>query len=200
MAGLANSVLGGLADKVIPIIQTPVEDIVYEVLDQKGLPTRAEVRDIRGRLERLEKVLGDLTTVVEGLRRECSEAIVAAQNAVPTTAAAPRPQAPTGADPSGDEGAVESTGGRHCRVDGCTGALRAKGFCAKHYQQWKRNNLDGFVAPDGTTEDGAVRYRVDAEAAGQVVQTHYDGDEIIFFLPETGRTLRLKVADVRVDD
>ena len=29
----------------------------------------------------------------------------------------------------------------HCTVDGCDGKHRARGYCAKHYQQWKRGTL-----------------------------------------------------------
>jgi hypothetical protein len=28
-----------------------------------------------------------------------------------------------------------------CRVPGCGAPLRAKGYCARHYQQWKRGTL-----------------------------------------------------------
>ena len=29
----------------------------------------------------------------------------------------------------------------HCSVDGCSNKHRARGYCAKHYQQWKRGTL-----------------------------------------------------------
>ena len=29
-----------------------------------------------------------------------------------------------------------------CSIPGCGGKVRAKGYCAKHYQQWKRGTLD----------------------------------------------------------
>ncbi len=55
----------------------------------------------------------------------------------------------------------------NCAVTGCDGKLRARGFCAKHYQQWKRNNLEGFVSGDGTVllADG-TRWRVALDLAG----------------------------------
>lgn len=213
MSGIANTVLGGLADRVVPLIQTPVEDIIYEVLDQKGLPTRAEVRDLRGRIDKLEKVLTDLKATLEGLRADLNTAVAtrpvvvaAAPSAAPSSPASASPPAPAIAsvepppvEASGDTAEAASSV-KSCRVDGCEGALRAKGFCAKHYQQWKRLTLEGFVAPDGTTVHGAVRYRVEAAAQGQVVETRYEGDEVIFFLPETGRTLRLHGATARVDE
>lgn len=31
-----------------------------------------------------------------------------------------------------------------CKVPGCTGQHRARGFCGKHYQMWTRGTLPGF--------------------------------------------------------
>jgi len=43
-----------------------------------------------------------------------------------------------------------------------------------------------------------VTYMVDLAASGQVVETRYEGDEVIFLLPESdGRVIRAKVDDVR---
>lgn len=36
----------------------------------------------------------------------------------------------------------------HCRVEGCPEPRRSKGFCARHYQQWRRGRLPGFPAED----------------------------------------------------
>jgi hypothetical protein len=54
-----------------------------------------------------------------------------------------------------------------CRVDGCGSPQRARGFCTRHYQAWRRGALYGFVLPDGRVEfeDGAA-YRVDRLLAG----------------------------------
>jgi hypothetical protein len=87
-----------------------------------------------------------------------------------------------------------------CRVDGCPAAVRARGFCAKHYQKWKRGTLVGFISPDGITTHDEVVYRVGAEFAGEVVETRYEGDEVIFLLPRAGgRSVRLKVNEARID-
>lgn len=200
MSGIGEFVLGGMAGRLVPALQTPVEDIIYEVLDQRGMPTRAEVRDLKNRLEKLEGTITDLTTAIEGLRKE----LVAGQAAI-DAARAVAGSAPSAASAVGSmddrSASLGDSSARSCKVGDCDGPLRARGFCAKHYQQWKRGNLEGVVSPDGTTVDGAVRYRVDVEAAGQLVQTRYDGDEVIFFLPESGgRTLRARVDAVRVEE
>ena len=85
MGAFSSFVLGGVAEKLVPAIHTPVEDIIYEVLDQKGLATRAEVRDLRNKLERLEKTIGDLTATLETLRDEVATAAASAAKAVPAS-------------------------------------------------------------------------------------------------------------------
>ncbi len=62
-----------------------------------------------------------------------------ARKAARAKAAAAKPAPATKADAHADPEA--------CRVSGCTGKVRAKSFCGKHYQQWRRGNLDGFPAP-----------------------------------------------------
>jgi hypothetical protein len=40
--------------------------------------------------------------------------------------------------------AATATAEPACAVPGCTSPHRARGFCGKHYQQWKRGSLEGF--------------------------------------------------------
>jgi hypothetical protein len=201
VSGFLGFLVGGLADRLIPILQTPVEDIIYEVLDQKGLPTRAEVRDLRNKLDRLEKTLGDLTTSFETLNDEVGRALDAAERLADAAPAAPAaPKTAAASAPAAAPTIKVKAGGKVCKVDGCDNAVRAKGFCGKHYQKWKRGTLDGYVSADGTTIHEHVHYRVAESAAGQAVITRYEGDEVIFLLPERGgEEIRHKVNDVRID-
>ncbi|MCO4772995.1 MAG: hypothetical protein KDA24_23380 [Deltaproteobacteria bacterium] len=194
-------ILGPLAERLIPVLQTPVEDIIYEVLDQKGLPTRAEVRELRNKLDRLEKTLGELSGALEALQTtvdEASEKAVAA-------AAAPAKKAPAkkSAKASAKKAPAKKAavpGGKICRLDECEKPIRAKGFCGAHYQKFKRGTLVGWVGADGTTTHEEVRYRVGNDFVGQPVETSYEGDDVLFFLPESdGKRLSLKVNDVRID-
>lgn len=63
-----------------------------------------------------------------------------------------------------------------CAVPGCTSAHRARGFCGKHYQQWKRSSLENFVNADGslTLTDGS-RWTLAASFAGKLAQTSPNG-------------------------
>ncbi len=225
MGGLFGLVVGGVADRLVPAIQTPVEDIIYEVLDQKGLPTRSEVRDLRNKLDRLEKTIGDLSAALEGLRGEVQQAAtVAAPPAAPAArAAAPKKAAPKKATAKKaapkkatakkaapkkaaakkaapkKAAAKKAAVGKVCQSAACDGTVRAKGFCGKHYMQFKRGTLAGYVGEDGSTTHENVHYKVGAKYIGQVVDTSYEGDEVIFFLPEAKKTIRAKVNKVRID-
>ncbi len=204
MSGLFGFVVGGVADRLVPVLQTPVEDIIYEVLDQKGLPTRAEVRDLRNKLDRLEKTLGDLTASLTALKEDADKAaddaaraLDAAQNATPKVKAKAAPAKKASKAPAKKATAKAASS---CKVGECGKAVRARGFCAAHYQRYKRATLDGFVGADGTTVHENVRYRVGEDHAGQPVLTSYEGDEVLFLLPQKGgESLRVKVNDARVD-
>lgn len=72
-----------------------------------------------------------------------------------TTLAAP----PAGSGPAAER--------KHCHVEGCDGAHRARGMCGKHYQLYKRGHLTGVVLEDGALffEDGP-RLQLDKSLAG----------------------------------
>lgn len=199
MSGLFGFVVGGLAERLIPVLQTPVEDIIYEVLDQKGLPTRSEVRELRNKLERLEKTLGDLKDSMDSLAGEVGNAAAAAESA--RELAASRSAAPAARSkvvPIKPLAVASSS--RTCKVPECESDVRAKGLCGKHYQRFKRGTLDGFVGVNGLTIADNVQYRVGEDFAGQVVVTRYEGDEVLFLLPELGgQEVRGKVNDLRID-
>ena len=76
--------------------------------------------------------------------------------AVSAAAEAPAPapaEAPAAAAPA--PLSADTRGG--CKVPGCDEALRSKGFCSAHYQQWRRGTLKSFVTADGTAlVDGRV--------------------------------------------
>ena len=198
-----SMILGPLAERLIPVLQTPVEDIIYEVLDQKGLPTRAEVRELRHKLDRLEKTLSELTDALESLKSTVDEASEKATTAAAKADAAPAPKSKdTKSAPkkAAAKAPVKKAGAKICRVPGCEKVVRAKGFCGAHYQKFKRGTLVGWVGADGTTTHEEVRYRVGNEYIGQPVETSYEGDDVLFFLPESdGKRLSLKVNDVRID-
>ena len=252
MGGFLSIVVGGVADRLVPVMQTPIEDIIYEVLDQKGLPTRSEVRDLRNKLDRLEKTIGDLSGAIDGLRGDVEQASASAERAREAAAATPAPAArkapakkaapaapakkaatakakapakkaaaPKAKAPAKKAAAPAkkaaagakkakapakkaapkkaAAGAKSCRFPGCSGGVRAKAFCGKHYMQFKRGTLVGWVGQNGSTMHENVNYKVGESFIGQVVETSYEGDEVLFMLPEAKKTVRVKVNKARID-
>jgi hypothetical protein len=79
---------------------------------------------------------------------------VAAPAAAPEAAAAPSP-APLTAARRGN-----------CKVPACEEAVRSKGFCSSHYQQWRRGTLKGFVTAEGTAIVGDQVIHLPLDTAG----------------------------------
>ena len=105
---------------------------------------RGDVAALAGQLERASKVAVQLAGIESRLGAleaahserfaalEAQVARIASAGATPAEAA---PAATTDAAPDA------------CRVADCDTKPRAKGFCAKHYQRWRRGTLEGFDAP-----------------------------------------------------
>ena len=53
-----------------------------------------------------------------------------------------------------------------CKVAGCGGNVRSKGFCSAHYQQWRRGTLKGFVNQDGTVQVDGNAFTLSESWAG----------------------------------
>lgn len=146
------------------VLDAPIRDIVHEILKEHGYASpaevqalRDEVRDMRGRVDGMEKRLADLAHLAEQARAEANlarqartaevapaadprvaqlEARIAELEAAATARALARPSAgpaPLSAAPRAG-----------CQVPGCGETVRSKGFCSAHYQQWRRGTLAGF--------------------------------------------------------
>ena len=176
MSTISNFMLANLAERLTPLLQTPVEDIVYEILDRKGLPTRSEIRDLKNRLERIDEEVKKLNEELARYREmepapeaAPAEAVVVEEPAEqPAPADEPAPVEP----PKKRRGRPPRQGPPPiCHVDGCDLPVRSKGFCAKHYQAWRRGRLSGFIDPEGMLllDDKGLKVKVDkrygAEAA-----------------------------------
>lgn len=214
MGSARDFVSSSLADSLLPALRRPFEDIIYETLDHRQVPTRTDFKDLRdqlnslrgqisgatggikklsedrdaladrldsleGRLAQLEARLSDhwINARLINLRAElvrdaqvaaeaASRAQVAALEArlealiaerlaaqpVAPVVPAPPVEAPVEAPEAQAEGAASEPAAEtdeRCRVDGCEEIRRSKGFCAKHYQQWRRGKLPGFPLESG---------------------------------------------------
>ena len=131
------------------------------------------------RLAAVEHALADA-------RKDLAEAlaaravVVAAPVAQPVVVAAPAPVVADAAPAAGVEGTAAPVTSAGCKVAGCAGNVRSKGFCSAHYQQWRRGTLKGFVNQDGTVQVDGVAFTLSESWAGGFAtlvggKVHVDG-------------------------
>ncbi len=150
------------------------------------------IEDVDARLDRLSRKIDMAIGAVQDVTRQVADAsravelaadraeaaeVEARRAAHATEAAADR----VAEGPPPDQVDVVPTApqGKGCRVQGCADIHRARGFCGRHYQQWRRGALDGFVAPDGRlVAAGAGHQRVERRLAGLPI-TRTDGRWVI---------------------
>ncbi len=208
MSTISNFLLANLAERLTPLLQTPVEDIVYEILDRKGLPTRSEIRDLKNRLERIDEEVKELT---EQLARAREQAAAVKAAPAPAKAAEPKAAKPKAAkpkatkpkaakaEPAAAEPAAPKRRGRpprqgpppECTAADCILPVRSKGLCAKHYQSWRRGRLEGFVSPDGFVLVDGKRVKLDKRYAGAPVTAKIAGAEVLIGVK--GKELKRKL-------
>lgn len=163
-----------------------IRDIVHAVLKEHGYASpaevqalRDEVRDMRGRVDGMQARLDAAVKLADEARAASAESVKVARaeaEGARTAAAAVRVElekqiaelrssrpAPASQPAPTPTPAPHSDG---CKVPGCTGTLRSKGFCSPHYQQWRRGNLAGFVGLDGHLTLGEGQYKVKTALAG----------------------------------
>ena len=131
MGTTRDFIVSALADTLLPMFSRSMEDAVYETIDKRQIPTRTDFKEVRDLVNNLR---GQVTGTTSGIQRivdqiETLSARIDAMEARISdgpTMEAPRSQTLT------------------CKVEGCDEPYRAKGFCARHYQQWKRGRLPEF--------------------------------------------------------
>jgi len=206
MSTISNFMLANLAERLTPLLQTPVEDIVYEILDRKGLPTRSEIRDLKNRLERIDEEVKKLNEQLTKLREVAAKAPAPAakpaKKPAPKAAKKPAPKAAkkaaaapaAAAKPAKRRGRPPRQGPPPiCTIDGCDLPVRSKGFCAKHYQSWRRGRLQGFIDPNGLLPLDAkgTTVKVDKRYAAQPATCKAEGDKLLISVK--GRELKRKM-------
>ena len=141
-------------------------------------------RDLEHANRRLERAQA-LTTQASTTATESAAALEGLRVKPPTPSVVEEPSAPEPskpvATPTPQKKATPKTkANKGCKVDGCDGKHRARGFCGRHYQMWSRGTLPGFVLGDGRVffaEDGPV-YRVTGKKlVGKAAEMR--GDELV---------------------
>jgi hypothetical protein len=167
MGSTRDFVNATVADAMLPWFRRPVEDVIYETIDKRQIPTRTDFKELRdlvnnlrgqlvgatGGVKRLAETTEDLAERLDAMEDRFSavEARLAALEARPAPAAAPGSApvaAPSAAAPAQSAVAAGTPAiTKACKVPDCDEGPRARGFCARHYQQWRRGTLDGFPNP-----------------------------------------------------
>jgi hypothetical protein len=159
MSTTRDFVASTVTDTLLPLFRRSFEDVVYETLDKRQVPTRADFKDFRDLVDGLRGQVSGAVNGVKRLAEDRSEvsakldAITARLDAIEArldkvaagpAVAARRPPAAraTAKKPRATKRVSKATGA--CQVRGCTGDVRSKGFCSKHYQAWRRGRLEGF--------------------------------------------------------
>lgn len=119
----------------------------------------------------LDNRLDDLEAKVQQVLRAEAEAKPEPRPRAPKT---PKAQAETTASTaaealagSGAEEPLSAAEKGYCKIDGCGKAVRAKGFCSSHYQQWRRGSLKGYVGVEGVVTEGGMIVDLGVENAGE---------------------------------
>lgn len=110
---------------------------------QPRIDARADRATVDMRLAQLRSELSSGRDLIDELAARVEQL-----TARPTPAPASDPVAQ--AESAQPEGVAASAEVAHepCRAEGCEEPVRSKGFCARHYQQWRRGKLPGFPGPE----------------------------------------------------
>jgi hypothetical protein len=73
MGPARDLLLSSLADSVLPFLRRSLEDVVYEILDRRRVPSRGDFEDLEQRHARLKAELARLTREVEGLKAAAAQ-------------------------------------------------------------------------------------------------------------------------------
>lgn len=161
---------------------TPADELALRLSGLSARDNRIETRidDISASLQMLNDELVSSKEVLTGAEARIAKAESLALEASGTASKAgekteevSKAKAPAQKQAPAKKDAPAQTalpvGDRGCKVPGCDNKHRARGFCGKHYQMWRRNTLPGFVGHDGTLffEEDGPRWQLDKDAAGK---------------------------------
>lgn len=138
-------VASAIADAILPLFRRSMEDVVYETLDDRAVPTRADFKDLRDLVDNLR---GQVSGTTNGVRRLAEKDGESSANfrAIEARLAAMEERL----DSLAAGGIIEAPPKSQtllCKVADCDEKYRSKGFCARHYQQWRRGRLKAFPYP-----------------------------------------------------
>lgn len=155
MGSTKDFVAATVADAMLPWFRRPVEDVIYETIDKRQIPNRTDFKEIRDLVNNLRGQLSGATGGVKRLAESADdleeqlEAVVdkldSLEKRLERMAALEARIAALEEAPAARVPVVRAS--KVCKVEGCESSVRAKGFCAMHYQRWRRGTLEGHPPP-----------------------------------------------------
>ena len=80
MGVLSSYLLSSMNDAMLPHLRGPVEEVFEGVVEHKGLPTRADFRELRNRVDMLDFRVREATRLVHEIPAQAKRAIQAADD------------------------------------------------------------------------------------------------------------------------
>jgi len=68
MGPLSDLVLRSLRERVMPLLQRTAEDVVLEVIERKGIPSRTEFNKVLSRTKEQERLLESVRKEIHNLK------------------------------------------------------------------------------------------------------------------------------------
>jgi hypothetical protein len=125
----------------------------------------SDTRKLADKITALRASLDRASSKLDGTEALAQRAAVAAESSAASLAGLAQAPATSSVAAAPARRAKADKG---CKVEDCDGKHRARGFCGRHYQMWKRATLPGFVSGDGTVhfvEDGPT-FQLDKNLSG----------------------------------
>ena len=190
MGSTLDFISATMADAISPKLRRPVEDIIYETIDRKQIPTRTDFSELRNivnslrsqstnstrgisklkdGLDEIEESIHDLQTQVVDLSSVVSQ--LQNENELLRSGTTPDlteiiKRLDALENQTVTSRPVTSASGTPCRVDGCTSNARGFGFCSRHYAKWRRGTLPGYVSYEATVTVNGQTIQVDESLKG----------------------------------
>ncbi len=73
MGAVSDLMLRNLRDRLVPLIRRTAEDVVLDVIDRKGIPSRTEFRQTMADVEEKARVVASAKQEIGALAAEVSE-------------------------------------------------------------------------------------------------------------------------------
>jgi hypothetical protein len=191
MGAARDFITATVADAIAPTFRRPVEDIIYETLDRRQVPNRSDFREIRDLVnglrgqvtgaiqssKQMAETIDSLEADLAECQRQLEESNKELQSLKAQAESASSSQMP---DPDLlrqliEEAMVNMEQGsknlQGCKVPDCETKARARGFCQRHYQQWRRHTLEHFVSLEGDIHHEGEVIHVGEAHSGELYST-----------------------------